>query len=83
MLRRLPTSELMHSIPVTPFQTARDLYKQTRWKEDEESYKLNMSDDFAMKVSEDAVEEITTEYLNLPSMEEMIQMYNKMNGSEF
>ena len=39
MLRRLPTSELMHSIPVMPFQTARDLYKQTRGKEgDEESY---------------------------------------------
>ena len=39
MLRRLPTSELMHSMPVMPFQTARDLYKQTRGKEgDEESY---------------------------------------------
>ena len=75
---------------LTPIQEKRYLYERIPMygytfvdKEDEESYKLNMSDDFAMKVSEDAVEEITTEYLNLPSMEEMIQMYNKMNGSEF
>lgn len=75
---------------LTPIQEKRYLYERIPMygytfvdKEDEESYKLNLSDDFAMKVSEDAVEEITTEYLNLPSMEEMMQMYSKMNGSEF
>ena len=70
---------------LNPYQERRYLYERIPMygytfvdKEDEESYKLNLSDDFAMKVSEDAVEEITTEYLNLPSMEEMLQMYENM-----
>ena len=47
-------------------------------KEDQNSYKINISDDFTMKITEEAIEEIGTDYLNLPSFEEMLDEFNKM-----
>lgn len=47
-------------------------------KDDQNSYKVNISDDFTMKVTENAIEEIGTDYLNLPTFEELLTVYDNM-----
>ena len=47
-------------------------------KEDEDSYTINISDDFTMKITEEAVEEIGTDYVNLPGFDELLKMYGEL-----